>query len=337
MHPTEFARFLTAFLREYLPSQRHMSANTIKSYRDTFALMLRFCRDARGITPERLDLDHLDASLIVDFLADLQSKRHWKAATRNCRLAALHSFFRYLQTECPERLLQCQRLLAVPQQRQESPEVGYLRVEDLASILDQPDLTTPQGRRHAVLLSVLYDTGARVQELIDLSVRDVRLDVPAQVRLTGKGKKIRNVPLMAGTVRLLAEYLREQHLGIPEQGNMPLFRNRQGNHLSRSGVRYILLKYVLKARKSTRPTLRERISPHIFRHTKAMHLLQAGNPLVVIRSILGHADVQTTEIYARADMEMKRKALQTIADASPAPVLPPWRDNTNLLETLRNL
>jgi len=227
-------------------------------------------------------------------------------------------------------------VLAIPQQRYARPELGYLRAEDLAVILAQPNLTTSRGRRDAVLLSLLYDTGARVQELIDLAVRDVRLETPAQVRLSGKGRKVRSVPLMEGTVNLLAAYFKEHRLEPLEKEDEPLFRNRDGRRLSRSGVRYILQKYVQKAR-TLRPGLRERISPHTLRHTKAMHLLQAGNPLVVIRNILGHAEVRTTEMYARADMEMTRKALQTVADSSPTHAYPSWRDTPGLLETLRNL
>lgn len=336
MKPTDLAYSLTQFLKEYLPSQRNMSGNTVKAYRDTFVLLLRYCQEVRGIAPDRLNLDHLDTAFIVAFLKYIEEDRHCKSSTRNHRLAALHSFFRYLQVQCPERLLQCQRVLAIPKQRCTRPEVGFLPAEDLAAILAQPDLTTARGRRDAVLLSLLYDTGARVQELIDLTVCDVRLDMPAQIHLRGKGRKTRNVPLMAGTVNLLAEYFEEHGVARREQVNKPLFCNRDGSHLSRSGVRYILQKYVQKAR-AIRPTLRDDISPHTLRHTKAMHLLQAGNPLVVIRNILGHTAVRTTEIYARADMEMTRKALQRIANASPAPVLPSWREDASLLKTLRNL
>lgn len=336
MKPTDLALPLSKFLKEYLPSQRNLSGNTVKAYRDTFVLLLRYCRDARGIAPERLNLDNLDATFIISFLKYIEEQRHCKSSTRNYRLAAIHSFFRYLQVQCPERLIQCQRVLAIPKHRCARPEIGYLQVEDLAVILAQPNLTTTQGRRDAVLLSLLYDTGARVQELIDLSVRDVRIEIPAQVRLSGKGRKSRSVPLMARTVNLLTEYLKEHRLEPSQAETFPLFCNRAGGRLSRSGVRYILQKYVQKAR-TVRPSLRERISPHTLRHTKAMHLLQAGNPLVVIRSILGHAEVQTTEMYARADMEMTRKALETIAGASPAPELPSWRKNTSLLEALRNL
>lgn len=336
MKPTDLAHLLTAFLKEYLPSHRNVSPNTILAYRDAFTLLLRYCCDVRGLDPNRLEVEHLDPSLIVDFLRYLEEERHCKAASRNQRLAALHSFFRYVQIERPQYMLQCQRILAIPHKRCEHPQIDYLNPGDLAAILAQPDLTVQQGRRDAVLLSLLYDTGARVQELIDMSIRDVRLDAPAQVRLTGKGRKIRCVPLMAATVDLLRDYLQEHDLAHPKHAAEPLFRNQQGERLSRSGIRYILQKYVNQAR-ANRSTLRERISPHTLRHTKAMHLLQAGNPLVVIRSILGHAQVQSTELYARADMQMKQRALQTVAGLSSPPSIRSWQNDPDLLERLRNL
>jgi len=281
-------------------------------------------------------MEQLTPSLIVDFLKHLEEKRNCKPRSRNQRLAALHSFFRYVHVERPQYMLQCQRILAIPHQRQEHPLVEYLDPEDLAAILAQPDLNAQQGRRDAVLLSLLYDTGARVQEIIDLTIRDIRLDPPAQIRLTGKGRKTRCVPLMKGTVDLLRDYLHEWDLGLPKDSPVTVFRNREGHPLSRSGIRHILLKYVEQAR-ANRPTLRGDISPHTLRHTKAMHLLQAGNPLVVIRNILGHSHVQTTEIYARADMEMKRKALESVADLSPPPTIPSWKKDPDLLVRLRNL
>lgn len=334
--PTEFSRLLSAFLGEYLPSQRNLSANTIKSYRDTFVLLLRYCRDHQHLVLERLDIPHLDAPLITGFLAHLETERRCSVATRNQRLAAIHSFFRYLQAEEPTYLQQSQRLLALPMKRHPQPEVGYLTTEELALILAQPDLSTLEGRRDAVLLSILYDAGARVQELIDLTVRDVRLDTPAQIRLTGKGGKMRSVPLLSRTVNLLKQYLQERDLLQSGQGAKPVFSNAKGEPLSRSGIRYILKKYVQSA-KTSNPTLRDDVSPHTLRHTKAMHLLQAGNPLVVIRNILGHTDVKTTEIYARADMEMKRRALANAAEKLVTPELPSWTRDADLLGWLKKL
>jgi len=187
---------VTHFLTHYLAGLRNLSPNTIKAYRDVFTLLLKFCRDARGLAPERLTLADIDAHLVEAFLDYLATERQASVPTQNHRLAALHAFFRYLQSEEPDRLLQCQQILAIPLRRHSHPSVGYFSKEYLAEILAQPDLHTFNGRRDVVLLSVLYDTGARVQELVDLTVGGVRLAVPAQVRLMGKGRKMRAVPLM---------------------------------------------------------------------------------------------------------------------------------------------
>jgi integrase/recombinase XerD len=336
MKPTDFALRLTAFLTEYLATQRHLSPNTISGYRYAFVLLLRYCRDRRQLRVEQLRLDHLEAPLVVDFLEYLEKERGCSSRTQNHRLAALHSFFRYLQTEAPERLTQCQRILAIPLRRISHPEPVYLSAEHLAALLQQPDRSTRQGRRDAILLSVLYDTGARVQELIDLCVGDVRVETPAMVRLTGKGKKIRLVPLMPSTAKILARYLHEEALDAPSRGNEPLFRNQKGSRFSRWGIRYVLNKYSGKTRREY-PLIPPKLTPHTFRHTKAMHLLQAGNPPIIIRDILGHADIQSTEVYARADMEMKRKALEKAGDATP-PIQPrSWQREPDLLRWLETL
>jgi integrase/recombinase XerD len=336
MKPTDFSVHVTTFLTHYLAAQRNVSPNTIKAYRDVFTLLLRFCRDVQGIAPERLRLEQIDVSVVEAFLEYLERERHSAPGTRNHRLAALHAFFRYVQSEEPDRMLQCQKILAIPRRRHARPTVGYLFKEDLAEILAQPDLRKREGRRDAVLLSVLYDTGARVQELIDLSAGDVRLDPPAQVRLMGKGRKMRAVPLMDKTVQLLRDHMHETHLDRPEQFDRPLFRNARDQRLSRSGIRYILQKYVGKAR-SKRPSLNRTVTPHMLRHTKGMHLLQSGISPEMIRDFLGHVDVKTTQIYARANLEMKRIALERVSDSSPVRAIPSWQQNKNLLEWLRSL
>jgi len=336
MKPTDFANALTGFLGEYLPAQRNVSPNTIKAYRDTFTLLLRYCRDERGIPPDRLTLDHIDVPLVTKFLRHLEMVRASGPGTRNHRLAVIHAFFRYLQTEDPARLFKCQQVLAIPTQRCARRTVDYLSVADLAAILAQPDLSTVAGRRDAVLLSLLYDTGARVQELIDLSVRDLRLEAPAMVRLTGKGRKTRAIPLMKATVDLITQYKREHDLDRPERLDSPLFWNRRGDRLSRSGVRQILTRHAEIARQGN-PVLPTRISPHTLRHTKAMHLLQAGNPLTTVQAILGHADPRTSEVYARADMEMKRKALERAGTSSVALAPKSWQEDKSLMAWLRSL
>lgn len=246
------------------------------------------------------------------FLDYWERERKSSSRTRNHRLAALHAFFRYVQAEEPERMLQCQKILAIPQGKHARPRVAYLSKEELAEILAQPDLRTAAGRRDAVLLSILYDTGARVQELIDLSVGDVRLDPPEQLRLLGKGRKMRAVPLMKNTVQLLRDHIQENHLDRPQQFDKPLFQNARNEPLSRSGIRYILQKYLVRAR-SKRPSLNRTVSPRTLRHTKGMHLLQSGISLDMIRDFLGHVDVKTTQIYARANLERNETRLRKSA------------------------
>jgi len=248
----------------------------------------------------------------------------------------MHAFFRYLQSEVPEHLLQCQRIFAIPLRRHARSIVGYLSKEYLAQVLAQPDLQTRAGRRDAVMLSVLYDTGARVQELIDLNAGDVRLDPPPLLQLMGKGRKMRAVPLMDATLALLRQHQREHGLDRPEHADKPLFQNREGGRLSRSGVRYLLQKYV-QAVQCDHPGFNQRVSPHNMRHTKGMHLLQSGVPLEIIRDFLGHVDVKTTEIYARANLEMKRKALEKIVDIGAIPKIPSWSQNKTLLAWLQSL
>jgi site-specific recombinase XerD len=270
------------------------------------------------------------------FLDHLRNDRYASIRTQNHRLAALHAFFRYVQSEVPERLLQSQQILAIPLRRHPRRSVGYLSKELLEQILAQPDLRTRAGRRDAVMLSVLYDTGARVQELIDLNAGDARLDPPPQVRLMGKGRKMRAVPLMNATVDLLRDHRREHDLDGPEHADRSLFQNRQGGRLTRTGVRYLLQKYVQAVRRN-HPGFTQPVSPHSLRHTKGMHLLQSGVPLEIIRDFLGHVDVKTTEIYARANLEMKRKALEKVADVSLLPKIPSWKQNKTLLEWLHSL
>ena len=339
MKPTEFATRLAEFLTHYLPAVRKLSPNTIRSYRDSFSLLLRFLRDSKGVPVEKVSLDDLQAPTLIEWLDHLENSRNCSPRSRNQRMAAIRSFLRYLAPTDPVRVQQLQRVLAIPGCRCDRAPVPYLEPDLLGALLAEPDMTTPRGRRDAVLLSLLYDTGARSQEIIDLRVRDVRLGSPAQVTLTGKGRKTRIVPLMPATVALLRDYLRATDLDRPEAAAAPLFLGRHSEPLTRSGLRSILARHADAARAS-HPALPNRIGPHTLRHTKAMHMLQAGVSLIHIRDVLGHADIKTTDVYARADLEMKRSALKKAAaapNAVVAPTLPTWRDDANLLDWLSSL
>ena len=338
MNPTDFAAQLSRYLGIYLPGQSGVSVNTIRSYRDTFSLFLRFCRDEKGFLPAKLTLAQIDHHLVEQFLLWLEDGRNCCAGTRNNRLAALHAFYRYLQIEMPQILVRCQEILAIPYKKTRKKVMSYLTLDGVRALLIQPDVNTPSGRRDLTILSLLYDTGARVQELVDLRMEDVRLSSPTVIRLTGKGNKARLVPIMTPTEKLLRRYLEEHDKGYAAHGGYPLFCNRMGKKLTRAGVTYILEKYVSQAKMSGASSLPESLSPHCLRHSKAMHLLQAGVNMVYIRDLLGHANVSTTEIYARADEHFKRKALE-LAYPSPTPATgtTAWKKDNDLLDWLKNL
>jgi len=332
MKVTDFAGYLSKYLTSYLPGQRNLSPHTIASYRDTFRLLLTFCRDDKGICPESLTLAHIDDDLVREFMAWIESVRKCSIATRNQRLAAIHAFFRYVQALAPEKILVYQRILAIPLKRTGTPHISYLTQDALESILRQPDRHTAAGRRDLVLLAVLYDSGARVSELTELLVRDVRLAQPATITLKGKGRKVRHVPLMGRTASLLSDYMKERRLEL----DFPLFFNSRRQKLTRAGVSYIIGKYVKVANKHG-ALLPNKVSPHVLRHTKAMHLLQANVNLVYIRDFLGHVSVTTSEIYARADNRMKRLALEKAYSLPTSDNLPHWQDDSDLLSWLQGL
>jgi len=325
---------VTGFFVNHLAAHRNVSPHTAASYRDALKLFLQYAARVRHKTVDQLTLDDFDQPLALDFLSSLEQERGNAVRTRNQRLAALHSFFRYVMTRLPEQAERCQRLLSLPFKRSLKPTVSYLQTEELKHLLAQVETKTPAGRRDYVLLALLYDTGARVQELVDLCPSDLRLESPAFVRLTGKGRKQRICPLLPATVRLVQRYLEEQEL-TPDSSE-PLFRNPRGEKLTRHGVRYLLTRYLSAARQTMPRLERVRVSPHTLRHTKAMHLLQAGVALVTIKDILGHADVRTTEVYISIDLEMKRKALES-SDLQPSAKRLSWRPSEKLLTWLEAL
>jgi len=337
MKPTDLAKHMTAFFSGYLPGVRNLSSNTILSYRDAFRLLLTYCRDCENIPTEKLRIAAVDDKLLIRFLDWLQQERGCSIATRNIRLAAIHSFFRYVQTQEPGLLLSCQLVLNVPFKKCPAPIIQHLTPEQTRDLLTAPGFSSRVGRRDTTLLSVLYDTGARVQELCDLIVRDVRLDSPAIISLTGKGGKTRHVPLVANTVKLLRAYMDENCLLINGNQDMPLFANQRKSKLTRGGVSHILQKYASNVRKN-QPNFPEKPTPHCLRHSKAMHMYQAGVSLIYIRDILGHVDISTTDGYARADVESKRKLLEDVCPGLvPSDEQFDWSRNQSLLDYLNSL
>jgi integrase/recombinase XerD len=332
---TDFATALRRFLTSYLAGLRGCSPATIASYRDTFRLLIAWFRDERSVPPARLALDHLDAGAVTAFLGHLQEDRGNSVSTRNQRLAAISSFATWMQAEDPARMACWQDILDIPAKKQDRPAVRHLTVEQARLLLAQPDRSTRQGRRDATLLATLYDTGARVSEIADLAVRGVRLQKPAMASLTGKGRKTRHVPLDGATVTLLTAYLQEQRLDQPGHDDHPVFFNQHRARLSRGGIAWVIRKYQAQA---DDPLLAgAAISPHILRHSKAMHLYEAGVPLPYIRDILGHVELSTTEIYARASTEAKRKALEAAYQDIVTSDLPEWNQDASLIDWLTSL
>lgn len=330
----QFQHLLGKYLSDYLPSQRRFSKNTIFSYCDTFKLFISYMKSSKGIDPNQIKFKDADRGTIEAFLKWLESERNSSASTVNQRLAAIHSFYKYVQGEEPQLISLCQQVLTIPNRKVPARFVSYLCKEDLELIFKQPDISTRRGRRDLTLLCVLYDTGGRVQEIADLTLGSVRLQSPAQVTLLGKGNKKRVVPLMEQTATLLENYMKENHLLHGEQPNeQPVFFNQRKEALSRSGIGYILQKYVDSARKE-QPTIPEKVTPHILRHSKAMHLLEAGVNIVYIRDILGHVNIATTGIYARSNLEMKRKALEKVAIVPDTSDVPFWTEDKDLLSWL---
>ena len=336
MRPSDFSKSLTDFLTCYLPGEKGASTNTIASYKDTFILFLTFLKERKRISAERLTFGQITKETVMEFLKWIEDERHCCAATRNVRLAALHSFFQYLQYQNPENLMEWQRILSIPVKKTEKTTINYLSVEGIRLLLEGPDQSTRSGRRNLALLSLMYDSGARVQEIIDLTPSMVRLDPPCTVKLIGKGKKARIVPLLEQQIKFLKIYMAEQKLFEPYTNMYPLFSNSRKEKLTRAGVNYILTKYAKQARMKEASLIPEKLSCHCIRHSLAMHLLQSGVNLVYIRDILGHTSVQVTEIYARADSRQKREAIErAYSDVSPKET-PIWLTNDDLLDWLKS-
>jgi site-specific recombinase XerD len=307
MSPHDLAPFVTAFFVRHLPAERNASPHTIAAYRDALKLLLRFVADAMTRPAAKLQVEDLTVDRILQFLTALETTRRNTIRTRNARLAAIHSFFRYVLDSDPTLAAQCQRVLAIPLKKAARPVLGYLTDTELAHLLAQIDRSTVPGERDYVFIALLYDTGARIQELLDLAPRDFRWTPPSFVRLRGKGQRERVCPVLPQTARLVKRFLSTTGRGLDDATSV--LQNRHGERLTRHGARYLLTKYVKRARVAFPHFDRVRISPHTMRHTKAMHLLQAGVPLITIKDILGHADVKSTEVYVQIDLEMKRDAL----------------------------
>ena len=304
------APLVQSFFEGHLAAERGLSPHTVLAYRDCLKLFLAFLSQRLGKPAQVLRTADFDEEGVLAFLDHLERGRGNSARTRNARLHALRTFFHFVAARRPEDLDRCRWICAIPAKRTPAPAntVNYLEGRELRSLLDSVDQDSPQGRRDYALLLFLYNTGARVQEATGLKVEDLRLQAPLQARLRGKGRKERACPLWPETAAALRNCLSRRQPASPE--DRQVFLNAAGQPLTRFGIRYIVRKYAGRARPLCPSMQRKKVSPHTLRHTTAMHLLQSGNDLNVIKAWLGHADINTTHVYVEIDMEMKRKALE---------------------------
>lgn len=306
--PPDFATLLRDFFCDRLLNQQNVSPHTVAAYRDTFRLLLEFLQRQRQRSPVAVTLADIDAPTVLAFLHDLEAGRGNAVRTRNARLAAIRAFVSYASARDPTALPLAQRVLAIPQKRFDRPRLGYLTRAEVEAVLNAPDQTAWSGRRDHALFTLMYNTGARVSEATGLRCDDVRIGPTAFVRIHGKGRKERSVPLWKTTANVLKQWLVE----IDNHEQAPLFPNRHGRHLTRSGVEERLQR-ALSTAADRCPSLRSKnASPHTLRHTTAMHLLQAGVDVTVIALWLGHESSDTTHHYVEADLEMKRRTLDRI-------------------------
>jgi site-specific recombinase XerD len=306
---------LEAFFTERLARQRRASPHTVAAYRDTFRLLLSFAEQATGRQPAALRIEDLDAPLIGGFLDHLEAIRHNSIRTRNGRLAAVHSFFRFAALRHPEHADLIQRVLAIPQKRSESHVVTFLDGVEIDALLAAPDRTRWVGRRDHALLTTAVQTGLRVSELSALTCQDVQLGTGAHVRCQGKGRKERVTPLTVQTAAILKAWLAERR-GAPTD---PVFPGPTGRRLSRDAVALIVTRHTSAAATSCPSLKTKTVSPHTLRHTCAMQLLHAGVDTSVIALWLGHESVETTQIYLHADLVLKEKAIARTAPPNTAP------------------
>jgi site-specific recombinase XerD len=329
-----FSYHVTKYFAEYLPLHIGASKNTCRSYRDAFAQLLGFIEDTRRVNPDKVEFGTITANDVERFLLYLEEKKRVGISTRNQRLAAIHSFFRYLQKKELPCFGQCSEILAVPFKKNPPVIMSYLSIDEIKVLFSVPNKKSRKGLRDLAILTVLYETGARVQELIDLTPAHMSIDGEMPyVELRGKGNKIRRVPIAVEVTAILRRYMDAFHI---RTNNEALFTNQQGGKLTRVGVQYIVNKNLNLAEQKA-PGLRKRkITNHSFRHSKAMHLLEAGVNLIYIRDFLGHSSVTTTEIYAKTNPDIKRKILTESNLATDVGAHYDMKEKQDLLEWLKN-
>lgn len=333
---TDFAVFLNRFLTDYLPNKRGSSPKTIDSYRYSFIFLIEYYEKSYRITPDKLELSAITYEKIAGYFDWLQEEKQVSVSTRNQHQAAFNSFVRFLMYERPEYLNEYQRILAIPVKKAPQKEISYLKTDGVSALMDAVDTSKTNGIRDYVILMLLYSTGIRVSELINLRVRDVSLHAPYTLLVHGKGNKSRYVPILKDAVPIIQKYLESQSLRRGADANRWLFINHMKKQFTRQGINHLIKKYGSLAREQHPELIPEDISPHKMRHTAAMELVSSGVDLIYIRDMLGHVSVKTTEVYARTDAKLKRAAIE----AASREIVPPeealWDHNEDLCAWLKS-
>ena len=333
MTATDFAVLITKFLTEYLPLHRNCSKNTISSYKDSLKLFILFLRDGKSMNINKFKMHQINRELILEFIEWLENRGN-SPVTINHRLAGIKSFINFAQYESVENLAYLQPVLSVKSLKTTTRQVDYLTEEQMNSLINLPPTDTFAGLRHRIIMCLLYDTGARVQELCDLKIEDINLGNNPTVKLHGKGSKIRIVPISKNMNQILEVYISKFYSNIKLK-NEYLIKNKNNQQMSRDGIEYIVQKYATIL-KNNNPSFPSKVHPHMFRHSKAMHMLAVDIPIVYIRDFLGHEDISTTMIYARADSRKKNEAINNLAPKLIEENYVDWSKDQDLLDFLNS-
>lgn len=328
MMTKSFSYYLNQFFNLYLPKELCVSSNTIISYKNTFKTFINYLVKYRNISISKIDFNIITRDIVKDFLKYLEDEKNNSINTRNQRLAAIKSFYQFIKMEDPSLIFHFQNILSIKSKKTIKKLINYLTVKEINQFFEVIDTTTSKGRRNLVLLSLLYDAGLRLSEILELKIKDLRLDDNPIISVLGKGRKCRSIPIMENTKNLLLQYINENDFVSTSY----LFRNSKKEQLCARTIQLIINKYASLA------NLDKNISPHTFRRSRAMHLLEAGVNIVYIRDFLGHESITTTEIYARANEEIKRNAIRkAYTDIQEDNHTTSWNNDTDLLNELLSL
>lgn len=331
--------YIQKFFTSYLAIEQRVSHHTIRSYRDTFVLILKYFDKVRNIMPDHISIQDLTSNTVVDFLNWMQDIYGCKPVTRNQRLSAIKSFARFLQFEDPIHIAEWNKIRRIPNQKYERGDIRYMTVDGIKRLLEEIPTSTHIGRKHLTIITLMYETAMRASEVCQLTPSSFRQSTPYIIEVKGKGNKKRLIPIEDNMAKLLLRYMSDNGLDNEEIKERPLFRNRYGGQLSTSGISYVIKKYADKLRLKHPELVPDKVGPHDLRRSRAMHWLQAGVDVYYIKDLLGHVDIKTTEVYAKADSKLKREAIEKASEliGIPEPNIKTWERLPKLKEFLMSL